>query len=309
MTNRRSWQAGTLPSRLAAQTDYALATGALKPIATEYEFIEQAGVSFLVRILANLARKEAAKKVQQQREHKTGQTYNPFLPYEADLYVTDISETHLCLLNKFNVVDHHMLIITRDYEPQAAWLTLADFEALWKCMAEIDGFMFYNAGTTAGASQRHKHLQLVPLPMLAGLPTVPIETVLQTVSFKDGLGYAEPLPFVHAIAQLPDLTAIKHSADGGQCLLEIYQRLLETLNIHDPSYRWQGEQTVAYNLLGTRDWLMAVPRSQESFRTISVNSLGFAGSLLVKNAEKLNDLKTIGPMTLLEQVGISRGAR
>ncbi|NIO40609.1 MAG: phosphorylase, partial [Burkholderiales bacterium] len=38
---------------------------------------------------------------------------NPFLPYGKDLFVSDISETHLALLNKFNVIDYHLLIVTR----------------------------------------------------------------------------------------------------------------------------------------------------------------------------------------------------
>ena len=33
-------------------------------------------------------------------------------------------------------------------------------------LAEFDGLGFYNGGETAGASQPHKHLQIVPLPLL-----------------------------------------------------------------------------------------------------------------------------------------------
>ncbi|MEO0808078.1 MAG: phosphorylase, partial [Cyanobacteria bacterium J06643_4] len=65
-------------------------------------------------------------------------------------------------------------------------------------------------------------------------------------------------------------------------------------------------QTAPYNLLCTRQWMMIVPRSQEKFAGISVNSLGFAGSLLVKNQQTLEALKAIGPVTLLEHVGYSR---
>jgi ATP adenylyltransferase len=37
-----------------------------------------------------------------------------------------------------------------------------------------------------------------------------------------------------------------------------------------------------------------------------VNSLGFAGSLLVKNHEQLALLKTLGPMTILQ--GVAAGS-
>jgi ATP adenylyltransferase len=292
MSYQRSWQPGRLRERVRSQRRHALQTGALQPIATHYQVIEEAGIPFVVRVLANLARKQAARQ---------GQSTNPFLPPEADLYVTDVSPTHLCLLNKFNVVEDHLLIITRAYEAQDTWLTLADFEALWKCMAEIDGLAFYNAGTAAGASQPHKHLQLVPLPIVPEMLSVPIEAAVRTV--QSGIGEAPELPFQHAIAPLSWDTD-RTPAEGAASLCRAYHRLLAYLGIEDPSHQWQGPQTTAYNLLGTRDWLMLVPRSQESYRSISVNSLGFAGSLLVKNVEKLEVLKAIGPMTLLRQVSI-----
>ena len=127
--DRIPWQTGSLWPRLKAQRTHGLRTGALESIETTAEYLESAGMRFVVRILANLSRKEKARKQQ-------GKTIpaNPFLPYEKDLYVTDISKTHLCLLNKFNVVDHHFLIVTREYEPQEHWLTLADFEALARCL-------------------------------------------------------------------------------------------------------------------------------------------------------------------------------
>ena len=51
--------------------------------------------------------REARERARQQ-QGKTAPA-NPFLPYEEDLYVCDLSPTHVCLLNKFNVVDHHFL--------------------------------------------------------------------------------------------------------------------------------------------------------------------------------------------------------
>jgi ATP adenylyltransferase len=58
----------------------------------------------------------------------------------------------------------------------------------------------------------------------------------------------------------------------------------------------------AYNLLVTRTWMMIVPRSQESFESISVNSLGFAGTLLVRNADQLEQIKAAGPLNVISAV-------
>ncbi|NJN24152.1 MAG: hypothetical protein HC810_06830 [Acaryochloridaceae cyanobacterium RL_2_7] len=48
--------------------------------------------------------------------------------------------------------------------------------------------------------------------------------------------------------------------------------------------------------------MMAVPRAQEQCEGISINSLGFAGALLVKDEDQLEQLKAIGPMNILKAV-------
>ncbi|MBW4459062.1 MAG: phosphorylase [Nodosilinea sp. WJT8-NPBG4] len=290
---------GALWSKIQQQTRHAQGCGALHPIDTRYEFLEQGGMRFLVRILANLARKEKAD-LSQQSQQRMGKPVNPFLPYDPDLFVANLSATHLCLLNKYNVVDHHILIVTRAYEDQDSWLTLADFEALATCMADIDGLAFYNGGRLAGASQLHKHLQLVPPPLCPDRSPLPLATVVADLALKPNSSHpvASPqLPFHHAIAAFG-----KGDSPSGKTLLESYLALLTHLGVD-----WsQPPQAFPYNLLITREWMMAVARQQDHYQSIPVNSLGFAGSLLVKNPEQLDLLKTLGPMTVLQQVACLR---
>jgi len=294
-------EAGTLWDKVKERTQHALQCGALLPILTHYELLPEAGVSFLVRIVANIARKEADHHRQEQRS-ATGKPVNPFLPYEPDLFVTDLSDTHLVLLNKFNVMDYHLLIITRAFEEQESLLTLADLEALWQCLAEFDGLAFYNSGKLAGASQRHKHLQLVPLPMEPGLPRFPMEPLLSTATFQDGIGTVPALPFVHGLVQF-DSAALRSPAMAAQTSREAYLRLLHHVGLKSQP---DGCLSGAYNLLVSREWMMLVPRSQESIATISINSLGFAGAILVRSREQLIALQELGPMTALSQVGVAR---
>ncbi|HSM80446.1 MAG TPA: phosphorylase [Nodosilinea sp.] len=289
------WPPGILWSKIQQQTRHALACGALEPIDTRYEFVEQGGMRFLVRILANLARKEKAS-LAQAVQHQQGQPSNPFLPYDPDLFVANLSATHLCLLNKYNVVDHHILIVTREFEDQDTWLTLADFEALALGMAEIDGLAFYNGGRQAGASQRHKHLQLVPPPFCPDATPLPLDGVIAALKLAPGAaapGVSPALPFRHAVVGLQP-----EAVPSGPTLLAAYRTLLSYLGVDWP----QPPQAFPYNLLVTRGWMMAVPRQQEHYQSIPVNSLGFAGSLLVKNPEQLALLKALGPMTVLSQV-------
>ncbi|WOD38730.1 ATP adenylyltransferase family protein [Nodosilinea sp. E11] len=287
---------GDLWSKIQRQTRHALDYGALQPIDTRYEFVEQGGMRFLVRILANLVRKEKAD-LAQRASGAAGKPFNPFLPYDPDLFVADLSTTHLCLLNKYNVVDHHILIITRAFEDQDTWLTLADFEALATAMAEIDGLAFYNGGRRAGASQRHKHLQLVPPPLCPDRSPLPLDTIVTTLAPSLGRPVSSPLlPFRHAILPLD-----AESGPQGDTMLSTYRSLLEHLGA-----KWeQSPQTLPYNLLVTRTWMMAVARQQESYQSIPVNSLGFAGSLLVKDPAQLALLKSMGPMTVLKHVACS----
>lgn len=299
---------GTLWARVQERTDYALARGALQSIPTECELLNDAGIDWLVRILANLARKDEAKKKQEKKRASTGKEFNPFLPYEQDLFVCDLSSSHLCLLNKFNVVDRHLLIVTREFEDQENWLTLADFAAMWACFAEYDGLAFYNGGKIAGASQKHKHLQIVPLPFLPDRgnngPKIPIEPLLSSATFNGSVGTIAELPFVHGFARL-DTDRVNSSEDAAIATLECYRTLLSAIGLRTDDNDESQKQSAPYNLLATREWMLIVPRSQEEFHGISVNSLGFAGALLVRNAEQMQLLKETGPMTMLKNVAIA----
>ena len=59
---------------------------------------------------------------------------NPFLPYEEALWVRHLSPTHTLLLNKFNVVPHHLICVTREFEQQTQPLTAADLNTTWTAM-------------------------------------------------------------------------------------------------------------------------------------------------------------------------------
>lgn len=45
-----------------------------------------------------------------------------------------LSRTHTLLLNKFNVVAHHLICVTREFEQQTEPLNAADLEATWTAM-------------------------------------------------------------------------------------------------------------------------------------------------------------------------------
>ncbi|MCK7580390.1 MAG: hypothetical protein MZV65_35265 [Chromatiales bacterium] len=291
---------GTLWPILQRRRREALASGALRPIETVQEFLDDGGVRFLIRVVSNLARKDVDRVRQVEKSRAGGPPVNPFLPYEPALFVAGISETHLALLNKFNVIDHHLLIVTRRFVHQETLLDSADFQALCACLAEYEGLGFYNGGAAAGASQPHKHLQLVPL--IEPGSAVPLDPLLRAVYRDAGVGTVPGLPFQHAFAPLDPALATQPLVFA-EVLHERYRALLRAINIDAVRVGDEIRQSAPYNLLFTRDWLLLVPRCREDFEGISVNALGFAGSLFVKDRAQLAKLRHWGPMAALRAVG------
>ena len=294
---------GSLWNRILHTSQTALKNGALRPIHTEDRVIEDGGVAFRVRVVESLARKAADKVLQAEKSKGEKEKPNPFLPYEKEMFVADVSDTHLCLLNKFNVIEHHLLIVTRAFEHQERLLTVRDFESICRCMAEFKGLAFYNGGEIAGASQDHKHLQLIPLPMASTGPSVPVESLFERQQETPGL--IPGLPFVHAFKRFSSITNIPYDL-AGQALHQMYRLMLHQVGLNTFSEREETLQSGSYNLLFTRQWMLLVPRSREFFKSISINALGFAGALLARNPEEMDIIKKEGGMGVLKHTAIVR---
>ncbi|TNF99839.1 MAG: phosphorylase, partial [Gammaproteobacteria bacterium] len=86
---------GILWQRLTEQTTLALQSGALVPIETDYIYIEDGGVRFMVRTAKNLERKAEDMFIQAVHQEQTGDRFNPFLPPEPDLTVGTIPPDHV----------------------------------------------------------------------------------------------------------------------------------------------------------------------------------------------------------------------
>lgn len=293
---------GTLWQRVLRTTEQALSTGALRSFPTDQAFLEEGGVRFFVRIMTAL-RKKAEARTQQDDSAQAGKIADPFLPPEKDLVVAEITDTHTAVLNKFNVVDHHLLIVTRHYEDQDMLLTLRDLEALWLCMAEYDGLCFYNGGKEAGASQQHKHLQMVPLPLAPEGPPIPIAPLLTRQPAAGPPGIVPGLPFRHSFVRLRKGLG-EAPRDAALETFDLYCEMLLRIGMDTPCAAGLTRQSLPYCLLITRDWMLLVPRSREHFEDISLNSLAFAGSFFVWNREQLERLKAYGLINALTAVGI-----
>ncbi len=281
---------GTLWQRIQQVTTQALGCGALLPIETCQHSADDQGCQFLIRLVTNQASKPLGRD-----------DHNPFLPYEETLFVGDVSTSHACVLNKYCVVPRHLLIITRHFEDQETALSVPDFQAWWRCLSEFDSLGFYNSGRLAGASQRHKHLQLVPLERggngRAGGQTI-VQLLDQATCAPQRPTRLSQLPFVHAFVRWrPGGLA----GDAAERAWEHYRQLAAAVHLQLPDQESSLVET-PYNLLVTDRWMLLVPRRQECFQQISLNALAFAGALLAQNEAQLRLLRHSGIWQALRAV-------
>lgn len=278
-------QAGVVPDLAAIDAAIARATeaGALHAIRTEQTFIEDCGLRFLVRWASTLAAKNVARRT------AAAGPANPFLPPEPVLTLGPAGPMHLLVLNKFPVIARHLLIVTRDFEEQTAPPTHGDFDALAGVMRALGGLGFYNGGAEAGASQRHKHLQWIPespqSDCLRGM----------TAALPDRAAAAEGvihplLSWRHAFVRLP-------ATLDGTALQRAFWRAAACCGLEPREGRMPP-----YNFLTNDEWLLVVLRRQERCEGISINALGFAGSMFVRDLHEIDKVRAIGPLAMLRTV-------
>lgn len=273
----------------------ALRAGALQPISTNSSYVQDGAVEFVVRVSDNLVRKRDAPG-----SYGTPRTDNPFLPTDPALTVGTLPPHHVAVLNKYNVLEDHVLVVTRGFVHQESPLTAGDFAAVAPGLTDGAGLAFYNGGKTAGASQPHKHLQLVPLP-LGRSADVPAAVLFDDAA--DGANTVRPLRFRHFFSRLDP--ASHHPAAFGEACHDLYRAALVELGLVGSVDDREDARLPPYNLLLTQRWLFLVSRGAERHLGISVNGLGYAGSLFVSSTEKLDQVRAAGPMTILERVSMA----
>ena len=270
-------RAESLWSQALDRTDQARERKALVPLNTELMAAPHLSPFVLRRLLSQTPKHLRAD----------GPKPNPFLPWEPDLEVGPLGPSHVLLLNKYPVQPAHVLVISQGWQPQEGWLSALDWHAVAFVASDTNGLWFFNSSAASGASQRHRHVQL--LPRRAGQPTCPLEPW-----FNSQLqGEREGLPWLHAISRRTDPS---HHGD----LPRLYSEQLEQLGLGRAD---QDEKPLhPYNLLFNDQWFITIRREKEHCAGFSLNALGFAGYLLATDHSDLDWLERHGPMELLKQV-------
>ncbi len=225
-----------------------------------------------------------------------GPKINPFNPCDSTLYISNIGDEHQLILNKYPVQLGHMLLITNNWRPQIGWLEISDFQALVNVQLDTQGLWFFNSGPKAGASQPHRHLQL--LPRKDNEKVCPRDNWFKERIITSFKKRSSSNIFENSMAICSSLNELKDPT--GNKLYETYLKLCIFLNIGNPSI--DSMPQFPYNLLITKDWLCLIRRRKESAYGFSINSLGFSGYLLSTEKSDLKWLASNGLEKLLIHV-------
>jgi ATP adenylyltransferase len=258
----------TIWERVRERSAAAHASGAMYRIESEPFFVEDGGVEFVVRRAVDYQRQLAI-----QPRSRPG---NPFADPEPELLIGDVGPAHRAMLNKYHVIENHLLVVTREFVDQEVLLDLADFEALVACLPPGQrSIAFYNGGRDSGASQPHKHLQVVTLPLSPHLP-IPMAPRL--------VPDPPDLPFPHAFARLDNVDPARLHA----CYRDLHSQVVRPAQ--------------SYNMVIGPGWMLVVPRVRDRFEGVPINSIAFTGALFVRDERELEAVRAKGPFEILAHV-------
>ena len=213
---------------------------------------------------------------------------NPFKPWEKILEIDKIGDNHQLILNKYPVQKGHMLLITNTWKPQNGWLDIYDWMAIKEVNNDTSGLWFFNSSPIAGASQPHRHIQL--LRRSKDEITCPREKWFLELKFnkKNKTKLEENI-----------IVSKFNFLEKSNSIYNLYIDLSKKLGLGDPNN--DKKPRYPHNILITKKWIAMIKRSHDHIHGFSINGLGFAGYLLVTEKSDTNFLRKVGPIKLLEE--------
>lgn len=214
------------------------------------------------------------------------------------------------MLNKFAIVPEHFLLITRTFKQQTHLLGADDLAAAHACVRayhEQGGqelFVFFNSGEHSGASQPHRHLQLLPVDkMREGLEDeaggVGWSVLADRLTEGDGRAELPLATFAERIAEDVTPEALRAAYVG------LYRRACAAAGQDESELGdLAGDDVpakISYNLGMTRASLVVCPRvaegdvlrsrDGEEVGRLALNGTVLAGTALVKNEAEWDALR------------------
>ena len=221
-----------------------------------------------------------------------GPKSNPFIPWDSNLEIKSVHNKHTLILNKYPVQIGHMLLITNKWQPQDGWLNIDDFEAISNVDNDTTGLWFFNSSKEAGASQPHRHFQLLPRHNNESI----CPRYEWFCSLLNNKNHIKSL-ISHCISIKPR-NYNKYSCSND--LFNSYKSMIEEMNLGDIDLN--NKPLKPYNLLITSEWIALIKRKTDRSNGFSINALGFAGYFLGTKRSDVDTLIKFGPEQILKDV-------
>ncbi|WP_269612871.1 ATP adenylyltransferase [Prochlorococcus marinus] len=221
-----------------------------------------------------------------------GPKRNPFIPWDSRLEIQPINDKHTLILNKYPVQIGHMLLITNTWKPQNGWLNKDDFEAIQNVDSDTTGLWFFNSSKEAGASQPHRHFQLLPRRYNESI-CPRFDWFCSLLNNTKGTNSE----ISHCIS-IRQRSKNKKSSDYD--LFGSYKSMIDEMNLGDIDII--NKPLKPYNLLITSEWIALITRKTDKSNGFSINALGFAGYFLGTKRSDVDTLIKFGPEKILKDV-------
>ncbi|EHK15330.1 uncharacterized protein TRIVIDRAFT_174968 [Trichoderma virens Gv29-8] len=316
----------------------ALSTSELHYFPTQVTILHINSIPFQLRFSPALANKPKGPPPDPSQPRKP---FDPFANPPASLFITDLGPSHFLVLNKFAVVPEHFILATKEYKLQTHVLEESDLQATLACIdayeqakqseasaspssverkSQDDGlFAFFNGGEHSGASQPHRHIQLLPISrMKDGLDAASSWDVLAQQAEK-----LEKTPFV-AFSEPIDKEI--SPANLHAAYLRLYKKACQAVAQHagttspaSDEIPTTGEARISYNMAMTKDTIVICPRLSEGSEikssetsspigSLALNGTLLAGTALVKSEAEWDALKKSpsGLLAVLKTIGVPR---
>tara|TARA_B100000579_G_scaffold370166_1_gene332046 strand:+ start:68 stop:904 length:837 start_codon:yes stop_codon:yes gene_type:complete len=221
-----------------------------------------------------------------------GPKRNPFIPWDSRLEIQPVNAKHTLILNKYPVQLGHMLLITNIWKPQNGWLNEDDFEAIIDVDNDTTGLWFFNSSKEAGASQPHRHFQL--LPRHYDDRVCPrYEWFCSLLNNKNNLNSE----ISHCVSIRP---RNKKNYSSSNDLFKSYKSMTNEMNIGEIDII--NQPLKPYNLIITTEWIALIIRKTDRSNGFNINALGFAGYFLGTKRSDVDTLIKFGPEKILKDV-------
>lgn len=239
------------------------------------------------------------------------------------------------MLNKYPVIARHSILSTIGFKKQTDFLDSQDLEVTYSCLQAWEAestesspsrlFAFFNSGEHSGASQPHRHLQLLPVEDMVDPGSLKsdweplIDLMTEPLPDHWGLLNNPSLPFRHYAMKIP-----ANPATG--VLQRIYHRLYECATESVLSWNEgrslehtavdgnKGQGSISYNLGMTTHAMAICPRRSETAviptsdgeGSAAVNGTVLGGTLMVKELSEWEALQQnqVVVENVLTEIGI-----